>query len=143
MVFFSRRRCLCEGLGLLLLELPGFPDSRCSRKRPCLYRFVLRPVRSRGGLRPSPLTVALLHISHFARRVIPASAPPRLLSLSPRPVKVMEGMETLEQINSQFCDDNGRPYRDIRILHTYVLDDPFDDPPQVKRHTPTCGGLLV
>eukprot|EP00752_Nemacystus_decipiens_P017887 g16036.t1 len=45
--------------------------------------------------------------------------------------KVMEGMEALEQINSQFCDDNGRPYRDIRILHTYVLDDPFDDPPQL------------
>lgn len=43
----------------------------------------------------------------------------------------MEGMETLAQINGQFCDDNGRPYRDIRILHTYVLDDPFDDPPQV------------
>ncbi|CAM9754540.1 unnamed protein product, partial [Ectocarpus sp. 8 AP-2014] len=45
--------------------------------------------------------------------------------------KVMEGMETLEEINGQFCDDNGRPYRDIRILHTYVLDDPFDDPPQL------------
>lgn len=46
--------------------------------------------------------------------------------------QVMEGMETLEEINSQFCDDQGRPYRDIRILHTYVLDDPFDDPPQVR-----------
>ena len=46
--------------------------------------------------------------------------------------KVMEGMDTLEAINGQFCDDNGRPYRDLRILHTYVLDDPFDDPPQVK-----------
>ncbi|CAM9607883.1 unnamed protein product, partial [Scytosiphon promiscuus] len=45
--------------------------------------------------------------------------------------KVMEGMETLEKINGQFCDDQGRPYRDIRILHTYVLDDPFDDPPQL------------
>ncbi|CAM9859520.1 unnamed protein product [Ascophyllum nodosum] len=45
--------------------------------------------------------------------------------------KVMEGMDTLEAINGQFCDDNGRPYRDLRILHTYVLDDPFDDPPQL------------
>lgn len=44
----------------------------------------------------------------------------------------MEGMEILEQINSQFCDEDGRPYRDIRILHTHVLDDPFDDPPQVR-----------
>lgn len=48
--------------------------------------------------------------------------------------QVMEGMEMLEEINSQFCDDNGRPYRDIRILHTYVLDDPFDDPPQVRQN---------
>lgn len=46
--------------------------------------------------------------------------------------QVMEGMETLEEINGQFCDNHGRPYRDIRILHTYVLDDPFDDPPQVR-----------
>lgn len=46
--------------------------------------------------------------------------------------QVMEGMETLDEINGQFCDNHGRPYRDIRILHTYVLDDPFDDPPQVR-----------
>lgn len=57
---------------------------------------------------------------------------PRLSIISPPCVpEVMEGMEILEKINGQFCDDNGRPYRDIRILHTYVLDDPFDDPPQV------------
>lgn len=44
--------------------------------------------------------------------------------------QVMEGMETLELINGQFCDDEGRPYCDVRILHTYVLDDPFEDPVQ-------------
>ena len=27
------------------------------------------------------------------------------------------------------CDENGRPFRDIRIKHTYILDDPFEDLP--------------
>jgi len=45
---------------------------------------------------------------------------------------VAEGMEVLMKINTEFCDDDGRPYRDIRILHTSVLDDPFDDPPQLE-----------
>ncbi|CAM9627698.1 unnamed protein product [Chrysoparadoxa australica] len=45
---------------------------------------------------------------------------------------VAEGLEVLDEINTQFCDEEGRPYRDIRILHTYVLDDPFDDPPQLE-----------
>jgi peptidyl-prolyl cis-trans isomerase-like 4 len=43
--------------------------------------------------------------------------------------EVAEGMEILEQINQAICDDDKRPFRDIRIKHTIVLDDPFDDPP--------------
>eukprot|EP01137_Pigoraptor_chileana_P003388 Opistho-2@43496 len=31
-------------------------------------------------------------------------------------------------MNEAFVDDDGRPYRDIRIKHTIILDDPFDDP---------------
>ena len=27
-----------------------------------------------------------------------------------------------------FCNEKFRPYVDIRILHTIILDDPFDDP---------------
>ncbi|CAM9710360.1 unnamed protein product, partial [Discosporangium mesarthrocarpum] len=50
--------------------------------------------------------------------------------------KVEEGMGVLEEINEQFCDGEGRPYRDIRILHTHVLDDPFDDPPQARLTLP-------
>jgi peptidyl-prolyl cis-trans isomerase-like 4 len=43
--------------------------------------------------------------------------------------EVVEGFDVLEKINSAFVDQNGRPLQDIRILHTVVLDDPFDDPP--------------
>ncbi|KAF3094052.1 Peptidyl-prolyl cis-trans isomerase cyp6 [Orbilia oligospora] len=43
--------------------------------------------------------------------------------------RVVEGFDTLEAINSAFCDDQGWPLKDIRIRHTIILDDPFDDPP--------------
>ncbi|KAJ6264373.1 Phosphatase [Drechslerella dactyloides] len=43
--------------------------------------------------------------------------------------RVVEGFNTLETINAAFCDDKGWPLKDIRIRHTIILDDPFDDPP--------------
>ncbi|KAJ1915673.1 Peptidyl-prolyl cis-trans isomerase-like 4 [Tieghemiomyces parasiticus] len=43
--------------------------------------------------------------------------------------QVVEGLDVLEQINSAPCDAEGRPFRDLRILHTIVLDDPYPDPP--------------
>ena len=42
--------------------------------------------------------------------------------------EVVEGFDALEKINTAFIDQSGRPLQDIRILHTVVLDDPFDDP---------------
>ncbi|KAI7901989.1 cyclophilin-like domain-containing protein [Cokeromyces recurvatus] len=42
--------------------------------------------------------------------------------------EVAEGFEVLDKINNAFCDEKGRPYRDIRIKHTVILDDPFPDP---------------
>nr|CAG8466986.1 13489_t:CDS:2 [Entrophospora candida]CAG8576390.1 7384_t:CDS:2 [Entrophospora candida] len=42
--------------------------------------------------------------------------------------EVAEGFDTLEKINDTYCDESGRPYKDIRIKHTIVLDDPFPDP---------------
>ncbi|PON66913.1 Cyclophilin-type peptidyl-prolyl cis-trans isomerase [Parasponia andersonii] len=45
--------------------------------------------------------------------------------------EVAEGFETLTRINEAFLDENGRPYKNIRIKHTYILDDPFDDPQQL------------
>ena len=43
--------------------------------------------------------------------------------------EVAEGRDVLEKLNEAFCDKEGRPYQDIRILHTIVVDDPFEDPP--------------
>jgi peptidyl-prolyl cis-trans isomerase-like 4 len=41
---------------------------------------------------------------------------------------VVEGIEVLDKINGAFVDEKGWPLKDIRIRHTVVLDDPFDDP---------------
>lgn len=43
--------------------------------------------------------------------------------------EVVEGFDALEKINTAFIDSEGRPLQDIRLLHTVILDDPFDDPP--------------
>lgn len=42
--------------------------------------------------------------------------------------EVAEGFEVLDKLNDAYCDEKHRPYRDIRIFHTVILDDPFDDP---------------
>uniref|UniRef100_A0A0E0LEJ1 Peptidyl-prolyl cis-trans isomerase n=1 Tax=Oryza punctata TaxID=4537 RepID=A0A0E0LEJ1_ORYPU len=49
---------------------------------------------------------------------------------------VAEGFDTLTKISETYVDDKGRPFKDIRIKHTYVLDDPFDDPPQLSELIP-------
>ncbi|KAI4374367.1 hypothetical protein MLD38_012371 [Melastoma candidum] len=50
--------------------------------------------------------------------------------------EVAEGLETLSRINEAFVDEKGRPYKNIRVRHTYVLDDPFDDPAQLAEFIP-------
>ncbi|KAL3508276.1 hypothetical protein ACH5RR_027677 [Cinchona calisaya] len=47
-----------------------------------------------------------------------------------------EGLKTLSRINEAYVDENSRPYKNIRNKHTYVLDDPFDDPPQLDELIP-------
>ncbi|KAJ1326217.1 peptidyl-prolyl cis-trans isomerase-like 4 [Microdochium nivale] len=42
--------------------------------------------------------------------------------------KVVEGFDVLEKINNAIIDKDGHPLVDIRIKHTVVLDDPYDDP---------------
>ncbi|CAD7700508.1 unnamed protein product [Ostreobium quekettii] len=50
--------------------------------------------------------------------------------------EVTEGWETLDAINDAYCDNDGRPYQNIRIHHTIVLEDPLDDPPLLADHIP-------
>ncbi|KAG2013090.1 peptidyl-prolyl cis-trans isomerase [Coprinopsis cinerea AmutBmut pab1-1] len=42
---------------------------------------------------------------------------------------VVEGLETLDKINEVYVDQDSRPFKDIRIRHAIILDDPFPDPP--------------
>nr|XP_026495616.1 peptidyl-prolyl cis-trans isomerase sig-7 [Vanessa tameamea] len=42
--------------------------------------------------------------------------------------EVTEGHEVLTKLNEVICDESHRPYRDVRITHTVVLEDPFNDP---------------
>ncbi|XP_046327631.2 peptidyl-prolyl cis-trans isomerase-like 4 [Haliotis rufescens] len=42
--------------------------------------------------------------------------------------QVAEGFEVLDKLNEAYCDEEHRPYIDIRIYHTVILDDPYDDP---------------
>lgn len=50
--------------------------------------------------------------------------------------EVAEGLETLSRVNEAYVDDKSRPYKNIRIKHTYILEDPFDDPPQLSELIP-------
>jgi peptidyl-prolyl cis-trans isomerase-like 4 len=46
---------------------------------------------------------------------------------------VVEGLDTLDKMNEVFTDQDGRPFKDIRIRHVVILDDPFPDPPGLIR----------
>ncbi|KAM3965840.1 LOW QUALITY PROTEIN: peptidyl-prolyl cis-trans isomerase-like 4 [Aphomia sociella] len=42
--------------------------------------------------------------------------------------EVTEGHDVLRKLNEVICDESHRPYQDVRITHTVVLEDPFSDP---------------
>lgn len=46
--------------------------------------------------------------------------------------EVTEGHEVLRKLNEAICDETHRPYQDVRITHTVVLEDPFSDPPGLR-----------
>ena len=56
--------------------------------------------------------------------------------------EVTEGLEALGRIDEAFCDDKGRPWQNIRIRHTIVLDDPFEDPPGLAALIPAASPVL-
>lgn len=59
--------------------------------------------------------------------------------------EITEGHEILEKFNEVISDDNHRPYQDIRITHTVILDDPFEDPPglEIPRRSPSPNAELL
>ncbi|KJA29574.1 hypothetical protein HYPSUDRAFT_1061151 [Hypholoma sublateritium FD-334 SS-4] len=42
---------------------------------------------------------------------------------------VVEGFDTLDKLNEVFVDQTDRPFKDVRIRHVVILDDPYPDPP--------------
>ncbi|KAI0053816.1 cyclophilin-like protein [Auriscalpium vulgare] len=45
---------------------------------------------------------------------------------------VVEGLDTLDKLNEVFVDQDGRPFKDVRIRHVVILEDPFPDPPGLE-----------
>ncbi len=41
--------------------------------------------------------------------------------------KVSEGLEVIDKINSIYVDSNERPYQNLRIKHTLLIFDPFEN----------------
>ena len=58
--------------------------------------------------------------------------------------EVAEGLDVLKKIGALYLDGNGRPWEDVRIQHTHVLENPFAElecPPSPERRpeTPAVG----
>jgi len=49
---------------------------------------------------------------------------------------VAEGLEVLDKMNTTMVDEKDAPYQNIRIWHTEILDDPFDDPTGLDKLIP-------
>ena len=52
--------------------------------------------------------------------------------------QVSEGLDVLDKINEAFTDDANNPWQVIRIKHTIILDDPFEDPPALAPLIPSA-----
>ncbi|KAG7176997.1 peptidyl-prolyl cis-trans isomerase sig-7-like [Homarus americanus] len=46
--------------------------------------------------------------------------------------QVVEGLEVICKLNQTLTDEKNRPYQDIRISHTVVLEDPYPDPKDIE-----------
>lgn len=56
---------------------------------------------------------------------------------------VSEGFDVLDVLNNALVDADGRPLQNIRIRHTYVLDDPFPDPAGLEELIPPDSPLCL
>jgi peptidyl-prolyl cis-trans isomerase-like 4 len=57
---------------------------------------------------------------------------------------VAEGLEVLEKINKAYCDPkSNRPYQNIRIKHTVILDDPTPSIPGFKAPSRSPSPMVV
>eukprot|EP00340_Litonotus_pictus_P011757 CAMPEP_0170536240 /NCGR_PEP_ID=MMETSP0209-20121228/102040_1 /TAXON_ID=665100 ORGANISM="Litonotus pictus, Strain P1" /NCGR_SAMPLE_ID=MMETSP0209 /ASSEMBLY_ACC=CAM_ASM_000301 /LENGTH=420 /DNA_ID=CAMNT_0010837587 /DNA_START=376 /DNA_END=1639 /DNA_ORIENTATION=- len=57
--------------------------------------------------------------------------------------KVEEGLDVLDKINGCILDENNQPYQNIRIKHTVILEDPFQDSEAILQIIPSRSPLPV
>ena len=59
--------------------------------------------------------------------------------------EVSEGVDVAREISNTYADADGRPFQNIRVRHTIVLDDPYEDPPGlvVPEQSPEPSELVV
>ena len=46
--------------------------------------------------------------------------------------EIAEGLDVLRAMNAVYTDEDDRPYFNIRIKHTTIIDDPFEDPEELN-----------
>ncbi|KAJ8610605.1 hypothetical protein CTAYLR_007177 [Chrysophaeum taylorii] len=51
--------------------------------------------------------------------------------------EVAEGLEVLRTLSNLYLDEAGRPWEDVRVRHTHVLDDPLNEAPARVPESPT------
>jgi len=56
---------------------------------------------------------------------------------------VAEGLDVLQKINNAYCDLKGRPYQNIRIKHTLVIEDPYEDIPGMRAPSRSPSPVIV
>lgn len=57
--------------------------------------------------------------------------------------QVEEGLDILDKINKCLLDDKNQPYQNIRIKHTVVLDDPFEDSNEILNLIPNNSPIPI
>lgn len=50
--------------------------------------------------------------------------------------EIVEGLEVIDKINKLALNDDKRPYCNIRILHTYIVYNPFEDEEYPEAQSP-------
>ncbi|KAJ3335010.1 Peptidyl-prolyl cis-trans isomerase cyp6 [Gonapodya sp. JEL0774] len=101
--------------------VPEMPPKLKHKKRGVVsFACVIPPADPNSSVQPVPLAASQFFITLGAQ----------LTDLDGKHAPfgvVAEGLEVLEKFNDALVDDNGRPYIDIRIRHTIIIDDPFPD----------------
>jgi len=103
-------------------EMNGIPDTIGSQ---LLITVDEGPERALDSFRNSSSTSTRGNNDEAAFVANEGLAPQKFRSVG---MVVEDKNDILGKINAAYCDSNGRPYADIRLIRALVIDDPYDDP---------------